>query len=453
MVAAPRHWLSRQGAAAALPIGALSTRRGPHPIGSAALITQRDASGACSRRGTNEEGAQGQPAASSRAKSCGVANEERAGAGLSAAGSGGDGRVLKQPSTAAAGFPRSRGAMAAAGPGLGPGAGGTVKTLALVLEDEARRGGYCSGDTVSGQVLLELAGPLPLRGLRLEAAGRARVAWSESSGAVPGAGTWGVAARAPGPRREAEVRYLDIRQSLLRDPPEGEGRPGGVRGRVGAPWGRFPWGEVSRAAAATAGVGPGALAPPPRWKAAGSGCGAEPPCSPGEADGPWAPAAGRRPRQLFPERLRVKPPRRRNPRRSWALRKGVRPRWVPGQRGQRSRSGSAGRCVPRAGWLHLHRSIFCAKTAEKRRRRSAATPGVGLSRKLALLRMTSGTGALVVLCKQRLGSCLWKSREAAGLLLPWLEDSLSQRSPAGSCVTQMLRHYGSVEKAKWHFIL
>lgn len=127
--------------------------------------------------------------------------------------------------------------MAAAGPG--PGAGGAVKTLALVLEDEARRGGggsgggYCSGDTVSGQVLLELAGPLPLRGLRLEAAGRARVAWSESPGAVPGAGTWGVAVRAPGPgpRREAEVRYLDIRQSLLRDPPEGEAAKGGwVRG-------------------------------------------------------------------------------------------------------------------------------------------------------------------------------------------------------------------------------
>lgn len=125
----------------------------------------------------------------------------------------------------------------AAGPGQGPGASGTVKTLALVLEEEARRGGgYCSGDTVSGQVLLELAGPLPLRELRLEAAGRARVAWSESSGAVAGAGTWGVAVRAPGPglRREAEVRYLDIRQSLLREPPEGEGRP---RGEEWEAWG------------------------------------------------------------------------------------------------------------------------------------------------------------------------------------------------------------------------
>lgn len=163
--------------------------------------------------------------------------------------------------------------MAAAGAGPGPGAGGTVKTLALVLEDEARRGGggYCSGDTVSGQVLLELAGPLPLRGLRLEAAGRARVAWSETSGAVPGAGTWGVAVRAPGPgpRREAEVRYLDIRQSLLRDPPEGEGRPGGGGGageRAGLK-GRFPRCPPHRQR--WRGGHQGGPAPPSRGKAAG----------------------------------------------------------------------------------------------------------------------------------------------------------------------------------------
>lgn len=153
-------------------------------------------------------------------------------AGLSAAGAGRDGRVLKLPSTAAAGFPGSRGAMAAAGPGPGPGAGGKVKTLALVLQDEARRGGYCSGDTVSGQVLLELAGPLPLRGLRLEAAGRARVAWSEAAGTVSAAGGCGAEAAA-GPRREAEVRYLDVRQSLLRHTAEGEG-DGGVGQRCGA---------------------------------------------------------------------------------------------------------------------------------------------------------------------------------------------------------------------------
>lgn len=134
-----------------------------------------------------------------------------------------------------------------------------MKTLALVLEDEARRGGggggYCSGDTVSGQVLLELAGPLPLRGLRLEAAGRARVAWSESPGAVPGAGTWGVAVRAPGPgpRREAEVRYLDIRQSLLRDPPEGEAG-GGARARP-LPQPRRGWHWGSGAAGAGKGCG------------------------------------------------------------------------------------------------------------------------------------------------------------------------------------------------------
>ncbi|XP_038276246.1 arrestin domain-containing protein 4 isoform X1 [Dermochelys coriacea] len=108
----------------------------------------------------------------------------------------------------------------AAGPGLVPAAAGKVKELALVLQDEARRGGYSSGDTVSGQVLVELAGPLLLRALRLEATGRAWAAWSKASVQV-------VSARAAGrgvlgPRREAEVRYLDVRQSLLRQPPEGE---------------------------------------------------------------------------------------------------------------------------------------------------------------------------------------------------------------------------------------
>lgn len=141
--------------------------------------------------------------------------------------------------------------MAAAGPGPGPGAGGKVKTLALVLQDEARRGGYCSGDTVSGQVLLELAGPLPLRGLRLEAAGRARVAWSEAAGTVSAAGGCGAEAAA-GPRREAEVRYLDVRQSLLRHTAEGEGDGGGGSAAEPRPVGRegTPRGTGSGAAAA-----------------------------------------------------------------------------------------------------------------------------------------------------------------------------------------------------------
>ncbi|XP_074989302.1 arrestin domain-containing protein 4 isoform X1 [Caretta caretta] len=106
----------------------------------------------------------------------------------------------------------------AAGPGLVPAAAGKVKELALVLQDEARRGGYSSGDTVSGQVLVELAGPLLLRALRLEATGRAWAAWSKASVQARGAAGRGV----PGPRREAEVRYLDVRQSLLRQPPAGE---------------------------------------------------------------------------------------------------------------------------------------------------------------------------------------------------------------------------------------
>ncbi|XP_067411726.1 arrestin domain-containing protein 4 isoform X2 [Emydura macquarii macquarii] len=110
-------------------------------------------------------------------------------------------------------------AEAAAEPGLVPAAGGQVKVLALVLEDGAQRGGYSSGDTVSGQVLLELAGPLLLRALRLEATGRAWTVRTKGSGRVFSAQACG---GVPGARREAEVRFLDIRQSLARRPPEGE---------------------------------------------------------------------------------------------------------------------------------------------------------------------------------------------------------------------------------------
>ncbi|XP_075753106.1 arrestin domain-containing protein 4 isoform X2 [Pelodiscus sinensis] len=108
----------------------------------------------------------------------------------------------------------------AAGPGLVPAAGGKVKALALVLEEETRRGGYSSGDTVSGQVLVELAGPLLLRALRLEASGRAWAAWSKAAGRASSGRACGAAVR--GPRREAEVRCMDIQQSLLRQRPEGE---------------------------------------------------------------------------------------------------------------------------------------------------------------------------------------------------------------------------------------
>ncbi|NWS72710.1 ARRD4 protein, partial [Crotophaga sulcirostris] len=138
-------------------------------------------------------------------RSCEMANERRAGEGLCAAVAGGDGLALKQPLRAAVGFPRSRGAMAAAGPGLGAGAGGAVKTLALVLEDEARRGsgGYCSGDTVSGQVLLELAGPLPcLTGSRKAAEGLFTGAWSDRE-------------RGNGVKREGERFRMNIRKKFF----------------------------------------------------------------------------------------------------------------------------------------------------------------------------------------------------------------------------------------------
>uniref|UniRef100_A0A8C8SR00 Arrestin domain containing 4 n=1 Tax=Pelusios castaneus TaxID=367368 RepID=A0A8C8SR00_9SAUR len=98
--------------------------------------------------------------------------------------------------------------MAAAG-------GGPVTGLTLVLEEEPQRGGYSSGDVVSGRVLLELAAPLLCRALRMEATGRAWTWTARSSSGRLRSG--------PGTRREAEVRYLDLRQSLVRQPPGEDG--------------------------------------------------------------------------------------------------------------------------------------------------------------------------------------------------------------------------------------
>ncbi|XP_063170117.1 arrestin domain-containing protein 4 [Candoia aspera] len=95
-----------------------------------------------------------------------------------------------------------------------------VKALSVALS-EAPGGvqGYCGGQAVSGQVLLELAAPLRVRALRLEACGGARAAWSE--GPPPPSPQ-----SAPGPRLEAEVPYLDARRELL--------LPGERRGEAGA---------------------------------------------------------------------------------------------------------------------------------------------------------------------------------------------------------------------------
>ncbi|XP_062998728.1 arrestin domain-containing protein 4 [Elgaria multicarinata webbii] len=85
-----------------------------------------------------------------------------------------------------------------------------VEALALVLSGAAA--GYCAGETVRGRVRLELAAPLPLRTLRLEARGGARAAWRNSGGA------WAPPLRllfGAGARREAQVCYLDVQQHLL----------------------------------------------------------------------------------------------------------------------------------------------------------------------------------------------------------------------------------------------
>lgn len=101
---------------------------------------------------------------------------------------------------------------------------GRVKSLGLVFEDETK-GCYSSGETVAGHVLLEAAEPVALRGLRLEAQGRATSAWGPSAGAR-------VCIGGGSPAASSEVEYLNLRLSLLEAPagepgdPQGEGREG-----------------------------------------------------------------------------------------------------------------------------------------------------------------------------------------------------------------------------------
>ncbi|KAL8197521.1 UNVERIFIED_CONTAM: Arrestin domain-containing protein 4, partial [Gekko kuhli] len=96
--------------------------------------------------------------------------------------------------------------MAAPPPAVWSSSPSPVRALALALCEPAG-GAYGAGETVSGQVALELAAPLTFRALRLEAAGRARAAWSEGGASV--------AAADAAAGLEAEVPYLDVRQDLL----------------------------------------------------------------------------------------------------------------------------------------------------------------------------------------------------------------------------------------------
>lgn len=104
---------------------------------------------------------------------------------------------------------------------------GRVKSLGLVFEDESK-GSYSSGETVAGHVLLEAAEPVALRGLRLEAQGRATSAWGSSAGAR-------VCIGGGSPAASSEVEYLNLRLSLLEAPAGEHGDPQGRR-EGARPW-------------------------------------------------------------------------------------------------------------------------------------------------------------------------------------------------------------------------
>ncbi|MGH0143739.1 UNVERIFIED_CONTAM: hypothetical protein FKN15_000742 [Acipenser sinensis] len=100
-----------------------------------------------------------------------------------------------------------------------------VKTLGIVFDDE-QRSGYCSGELVSGQVLVELSEDMCVTALRLVARGCARVNWSEGPGTATTPSSAAMATSSPSSSSSSsrsfreEVEYVHSAQTLIEAPGE-----------------------------------------------------------------------------------------------------------------------------------------------------------------------------------------------------------------------------------------
>ncbi|XP_041082869.1 arrestin domain-containing protein 4-like [Polyodon spathula] len=98
-----------------------------------------------------------------------------------------------------------------------------VKTLGIVFDDE-QRSGYCSGELVSGQVLVELSEDMRVTALRLVARGCARVNWSEGPGTATAPSSAAMATSSPSSSSSSsrsfreEVEYVHSAQTLKEAP-------------------------------------------------------------------------------------------------------------------------------------------------------------------------------------------------------------------------------------------
>ncbi|RXM93999.1 Arrestin domain-containing protein 4 [Acipenser ruthenus] len=101
-----------------------------------------------------------------------------------------------------------------------------VKTLGIVFDDE-QRSGYCSGELVSGQVLVELSEDMRVTALRLVARGCARVNWTEGPGTATTLSSAAMATSSPSSSSSSssrsfreEVEYVHSAQTLIEAPGE-----------------------------------------------------------------------------------------------------------------------------------------------------------------------------------------------------------------------------------------
>ncbi|KAJ8417376.1 hypothetical protein AAFF_G00286030 [Aldrovandia affinis] len=97
----------------------------------------------------------------------------------------------------------------------------TVKTLGIVFDDE-QKNGYCSGEIVSGHVLLVVSAVTQIKAIKITARGCAQVCWSEGPSRASSPISAAMATPSLPHCIKEEVEYLSASETLIET--DGEGR-------------------------------------------------------------------------------------------------------------------------------------------------------------------------------------------------------------------------------------
>ncbi|KAG7473253.1 hypothetical protein MATL_G00093730 [Megalops atlanticus] len=89
-----------------------------------------------------------------------------------------------------------------------------ITTLGIVFDDE-QKNGYCSGEVLSGYVLLEVSAVTQIKAINVSAGGSAQVSWNERPRGAPSPINVSIATPSLSRGVEEEVEYLTASQAVL----------------------------------------------------------------------------------------------------------------------------------------------------------------------------------------------------------------------------------------------